>query len=119
MYTELDELIEAIIQDDLFQDYLEKEKSLYQKDVMALMSRYQTLQTDYLRMKQYEKYRPNDDMKKQLQSIHQQMLENPMILQYYQSYHQLNDMLEEVSHIVFEGISEELDINMVSLRSKL
>lgn len=119
MYKEIDELIETIIQDNLFQDYLEKEKKLYQEDVMALMSQYQMVQSDYLRMKQYEKYISLDNMKETLQNLNQQMLDNPIILDYYQSYYQLNEMLEKVSYIVFDGISEELDINVLSLGSSL
>ena len=115
MYKEIDELVEAICQDDIFKKYCQSEKELYDSDVMALLSRHQMLQEDYLRMKKYENYISNDDIKVSLQEVKKEMTKHHRIQSYYQNYHELNDLLEEVTQWVFQDISDELSFDQFSL----
>lgn len=115
MYKEIDELIEVICQDDIFKKYRQSEKDLYDNEVMALLSRHQMLQNDYLRMKKYENYISNDDIKASLQDVKKEMAKHPLIQTYYQNYHELNDLLEEVTQLVFQNISDELSFDQFSL----
>ena len=43
------------------------------------------------------------------------MSQNSFIQNYYQAYDQLNDLLEEVTHIVFKNISDDLQIERFQL----
>lgn len=115
MYKEIDELIEAICQDHIFQDYKQSEKSLYQEDIMLLLSRHQMLQEDYLRMKRYQSYVPNDDLKDKLREVKKEMSQHPEIQTYYQNYHAFNEQLEDITHLVFKNISDELSFDIFSL----
>ena len=40
-----------------------------------------------------------------------ELIQNPLIQDYYQSYYALNDLLDEVTYIVFHDISDELQFN--------
>jgi len=111
MYKEIDELIEAIVNDDVFQNYQEKEKVLHSDELMSLLNKHQMIQDDYLKMKNYEAYISIDDIREKLKEVKNELANHPQIQDYYQSYYQLNDLLDDISKIVFEGISQELCIN--------
>lgn len=115
MYKEIDELIEAICKDDIFKNYHQSEKTLYQEDVMLLLSRHQMLQEDYLKMKRYQNYITNDDLKEKLKEVKDEMANHPQIRTYYQNYHAFNELLEEVTRLVFQGVSDEISFDMFSL----
>jgi len=112
MYKEIDELIEAIYVDEIFQQYLQSEKKLHDE---LLLSRHQMLQEDYLRVKQYQNYMTSDDLKEQLKEVKKELFEHPQIQSYYQNYYALNDLLEKVTEIIFQGISEELSFHQLTL----
>lgn len=111
MYKKIDELIEVICQDNTFKQYIASSHALYDQETMALLSRHQMLQNDYMNMKTYQKYVSNDDLKESLKEVKQEMSKNPKILQYYQDYHAFNDLLEAVTKLVFDDISNELSFD--------
>ncbi|WP_346965694.1 YlbF family regulator [Coprobacillus cateniformis] len=115
MYKEIDELIEAICVDEIFQQYLQSEKKLHDEKIVLLLSRHQMLQEDYLRVKQYQNYMTSDDLKEQLKEVKKELFEYPQIQSYYQSYYALNDLLEKVTEIIFQGISDELSFHQLTL----
>ena len=115
MYKEIDELIEAICVDEIFQQYLQSEKKLHDEKIVLLLSRHQMLQEDYLRVKQYQNYMTSDDLKEQLKEVKKELFEHPQIQSYYQSYYALNDLLEKVTEIIFQGISDELSFHQLTL----
>ncbi len=51
---------------------------------------------------------PKEEVKKEL-------FEHPQIQSYYQSYYALNDLLEKVTEIIFQGISDELSFHQLTL----
>ncbi len=105
MYKEIDELIEAIKKDDIFQAYIKAQRALDNLETRTLLSKHQQLQEDYARIK---KYRPNDDIKEELKKVKKEMISNQSIQDYYQAYYALNDLLNEITHVIFDGISDEL-----------
>lgn len=115
MYKEIDELIEAITKDDVFINFVEAEKKLYDEKVMALLSRHHNLQEDYLRFKNYGH---SDELYQQLKEVKKEVSQNPTIQTYYQSYYELNDVLDEMTKIIFQGISDELTFDTFSLGEK-
>lgn len=108
MYTKIDELVAAICQDNAFISFKKSEKLLHDASIMALLSRHQILQEDYLKMKQYEKYVSNDELKQSLLEVKKEMSSHPIIQKYYDDYHCFNELLDEVTRLVFDGISDEL-----------
>lgn len=115
MYKEIDELIEAIYDDEIFQNYVQSEKKLHDETIMLLLSRHQMLQDDYLRVKQYQKYVPSDDLKAKLKEVKKEMFEHPQIQEYYQNYYALNDLLGKITEVIFHDISEELTFHQLTL----
>ena len=91
------------------------EKKLHDEKIVLLLSRHQMLQEDYLRVKQYQNYMTSDDLKEQLKEVKKELFEHPQIQSYYQSYYALNDLLEKVTEIIFQGISEELSFHQLTL----
>jgi len=112
MYKEIDALIEALVNDERFIQFRQASQCLEEEKIMALLSRHQTLQEDYMRFK---KYGMADEIKKDLLEVKQEMNAHPIIKAYYQSYYQFNDLLEEVTHIVFQKISDEIKIERFML----
>lgn len=108
MYKQIDELINAILKDDIYKNYQIKEQALYNQQLISLLSKQQILQEDYLRLRQYQNYVSCDDTKKELQKVKKEIFENSTIQTYYQSYYQLNELLDAVTKIVFQGISEDI-----------
>lgn len=108
MYKEIDELVNAILKDDIFQNYIEQNEKLNENELKDLLYKHQTLQEEYLRLKQYESYVSIEETKEQLKEVKNELSNHPIIQDYYQSYYQLNDLLDEVTHIIFKGVSSEI-----------
>ncbi len=115
MFDIIDELIEAIKKDDTYISYLKANKALNDTSTLALLSRRQTLMEDYNRLKQYEKYTSLDEIKNDIKEINEEINQNNIIMHYYQCYYQLNDLLEEVTDIIFDHISDELLLSRFEL----
>ncbi|MEG0277445.1 MAG: YlbF family regulator [Coprobacillus sp.] len=115
MYKEIDELVEVICKDKTFIDYKESEKSLDNQDIQSLLSKHQTLQEDYLKVKKYSQYVSVDETRKVLLEVKEEMKDNVLIQNYYNNYYQLNELLEDVTKIVFNNISQDINIEMFKL----
>lgn len=115
MYKEIDELIESIVVDDVFLNYCQTEKELYDEVTLALLSRHQILQEDYLRMKAYLCDDELKEMREKLKEVNLEIAQNEKIVNYYQSYHHFNDLLEEITQLVFADISDELVLDRLTL----
>ncbi len=110
MYTLIDELVEAICKDEIYITYRNNAKHLEQGEIKRLLLQQQILQEDYMRLRDLEKYVSIDETKNQLKDIKQQVASHPVIQAYYQSYYELNELLEEVTYIVFNDITQELEL---------
>ena len=111
MYTLIDELVETIVNDDVFIKYKQNNKLLEDDDLKKLVSKHQVIFEDYLRLKEYEKYVSIDETKKELLEVKKELSDHPFIQQYYQSYYALNDLLEEITNVVFMNISDDIITN--------
>ena len=69
MYKEIDELIDVIVNDEVFQCYVKGNELLKDKDVQSLLIKHQDLQDDYLKLKQYESYISIDETKEKLKEM--------------------------------------------------
>ncbi len=107
----LDNLINEIKSDQRYIDYLEAEKKLYNPENKSLLKSYQSKLAEYEKLKKYEQYIDNTDIKKEIKELKKQINQNNDIIDYYQKYHCLNDFLEEITGIVFKDISKELNLS--------
>ena len=115
MYEMIDELMDAILKTEEFEKYNQAQCYLYHDQTVALLSRYQSLKEDYLKIKDYPGDIGQQSLKKELQQVQYEMSQNSFIQNYYQAYDQLNDLLEEVTCIVFKNISDDLQIERFQL----
>ena len=111
MYKLIDELVDAICKDEVFINYKQNNQLLEDEDLKQLVYRHQSVFEDYLRLKEYEKYVSIDETKKELLEVKKELTNHPLIQQYYQSYYAINDLLEEVTKSVFDGISDDVIAN--------
>ena len=96
----INELIDAILKDEKFKAYQQAQEALYDEKTLALLSRQKTMQEDYLRLKNYLDESSLSQMKDELREIKKEVLDNP----------ELNDLLEDVTKTVFQGISEDITL---------
>lgn len=106
----LDRLIEQIKLDQRYLDYIEAEKKLHD-DIESLLKEYQDKLSEYEDLKKYEQYIDNQEIKNEIRKLKKEIGENPVIIDYYQKYHNLNDFLEQITKIVFGNISKQLDLS--------
>lgn len=111
MYKEIDDLVDAIVEDDIFKKYQVNNQKIKSEEMMPLLTKHQMIQEDYMKMKSYEPYVSIDETRKKLKDVKDELSHHPFIQDYYQSYYQLNDLLDEVTQIVFDGISKDIYIN--------
>ena len=95
----LDKLITEIKLDQRYIDYVEAEKKLNQYD----------------ELKKYNQYIDNQEIKDEIRDLKKKIASNEDILDYYCKYHRLNDFLDEITKVVFGGISNELDLSPYQL----
>lgn len=107
----LDRLIEQIKLDQRYLDYIEAEKNLHNDDIESLLQNYQDKLAEYEDLKKYDQYIDNQEIKNEIRILKKEIGENPVIIDYYQKYHSLNDFLEQITKIVFGNISKQLDLS--------
>ena len=90
---------------------MEAEKHLQDKDVLALLNNYHQSYENYQNIKQYEPYISSEQEKQNWIKMKKELSHHPLIQQYYQSYYELNELLEIVTNIVFQNISEDIILN--------
>ena len=108
MFTLLNDLNECICNDEKYKAYIEAKKQLEKEDINQLLKKYQNISHDYFKLKQYEKYTDISSSKKEYIEIKKQISNKQIIQEYYTKYYELNGLLEEVTKIIFSGISDEL-----------
>lgn len=115
MNEKIDNLVCAIKEDQRYINFIEASKLLEREDVHQLLIQYQTVLSKLNELKQFDQYIDNSKIRKELKDIKMQMASNAIIQNYYQCYHELNDLLAHVTHIVFSGISDSLDMTGINL----
>ena len=102
----LDKLITEIKLDQRYIDYVEAEKKLHNQEIDSLLHEYQN------KLNQYDE---NQEIKDEIRDLKKKIASNEDILDYYCKYHRLNDFLDEITKVVFGGISNELDLSPYQL----
>lgn len=115
MYKEIDELVEVICKDQTFKNYQKSEGLLYNQDVQSLLLKHQMLQEDYLKAKKYSQYVPLDETKTALLEVKDTMMNNVLVQNYYNNYYLLNELLEEITQVIFSHISQDIHMDVFKL----
>ena len=102
----LDKLITEIKLDQRYIDYVEAEKKLHNQEIDSLLHEYQNKLNQYI---------DNQEIKDEIRDLKKKIASNEDILDYYCKYHRLNDFLDEITKVVFGGISNELDLSPYQL----
>ena len=84
------DLIDAIKEDKRYLQFKEQSLKLLNQETKELLDNYQNLLQE-------------------LDEIRKRMSQNENIQKYYQSYYKINELLDEVTKIVFKDISDSLD----------
>lgn len=111
----LDKLITEIKLDQRYIDYVEAEKKLHNQEIDSLLHEYQNKLNLYDELKKYNQYIDNQEIKDEIRDLKKKIASNEDILDYYCKYHRLNDFLDEITKVVFGGISNELDLSPYQL----
>lgn len=113
MEEKMDQLIALIQKDEKYQDFKQKEKDLLK--VESILIEYSKIMEEYQSLKQYEAYIDSSSIKEKLKAVKQKMATMPEIVAYYQSYHQLNDFLDEITQIIFGDLNLKLNTSLYQL----
>ena len=105
----MNELIEEIKKDSRYLSFKDKSKLLLKKETNELLERYQETLNEINDLKKYEGYIDLTSKKEELKEIKKQMTSNQDIQEYYQSYYEINRLLDHVTQIIFKDISQILD----------
>ena len=89
------DLIDAIKEDKRYLQFKEQSLKLLNQETKELLDNYQNLLQELDDLKKFEKYID--------------LTQNENIQKYYQSYYKINELLDEVTKIVFKDISDSLD----------
>lgn len=109
MNETINELIEEIQKDSRYLSFKDKSKLLLKKETNELLERYQETLNEINDLKKYEGYIDLTSKKEELKEIKKQMTSNQDIQEYYQSYYEINRLLDHVTQIIFKDISQILD----------
>ncbi len=119
MFNKIDKIVDEIVKTDQFQIYKKNCENLTCADVLMLLSKHSMIQDDYFKSKQYSQYIDNTELYEKYKEVKNELLSNEVIQEYYKSYYEINELLEEVTTLLFANISDEVLLESVSLGSKL
>ena len=109
MNETINELIEEIQKDARYLSFKEKTQLLQKTETKELLERYQATLNEINDLKKYEGYIDLTSKKNELKEIKKQMSSNQDIQEYYQSYYEINRLLDHVTQMIFKDISQILD----------
>ena len=105
----INELVDAIKEDQRYIHFQKASASLNNDDVLELMNEYQNVVNDLNYLQQFDAYIDISDKKNEFKEIKKKLAQNSIVQDYYQAYYQINDLLNEVTQIVFQHISDSLN----------
>jgi cell fate (sporulation/competence/biofilm development) regulator YlbF (YheA/YmcA/DUF963 family) len=112
MFELLDEIVELIYSDEKYQRFIEKNNNL--DNIQELLNEYADSYEEYIKQKKYSKYIDISSSKDKYINIKKQLNETKEIQEYYKAYHELNDLLDDITKVIFNGITD-LEIERYTL----
>lgn len=111
MFVILDELKYCIYKTNEYLSFIEVKNKLEDDEIHHLLLKYHDINAQYYEIKKYEKYTDISSVKDEYRKMRKEVSENKVIQDYYNKYNELNDMLDEMTNIIFDGISKDLNMD--------
>ena len=108
MYELIEALVELIKEEDVYKNFVKESSLLENEEIHSMLVDYQFKKDEYTRMKPYAKYQDISTYQKAYLDAKQDISNNDVIKRYYSAYYELNDLLDELTDLVFKGISDEI-----------
>jgi cell fate (sporulation/competence/biofilm development) regulator YlbF (YheA/YmcA/DUF963 family) len=115
----IEELILEIKKDPRYLSFLVQEKRMENEDVQRLLKEYQEAMEDYQEVKAYANHINISKQENRVKELKKEVSKHPIVKDYYQAYYQINDLLEEVTNLVFKDISSQLATSIYEVRGIL
>ena len=108
IYEQINDFIEAIKEEECFINYQRFLKVFEDEDVRSLMKQLDRLTEEKESLSRFGKYADTSELSKKITDIRRELYQKPKMQVYLSAYSELNTMLDEITNIVFNDISDEL-----------
>lgn len=108
IYEQINDFIEAIKEEECFINYQRSLKVFEDEDVRSLMKQLDRLTEEKESLSRFGKYADTSELSKKITDIRRELYQKPKMQVYLSAYSELNTMLDEITNIVFNDISDEL-----------
>ncbi len=108
-YDLLEQLIESIKQEQCYQNFMKVKRDIDSKqNILLLISRIKEKEQQYQEMMKYKNYISLDDLKEEIRNLKISLYSYNEVIVYNSCLKILNNRLDEISNILFNGVSDEL-----------
>ena len=108
MYDSIKELIDAIQEEDCFKSYRSSSKVFELPEVQSLMHEMNRLNEEKEDLSRFGPYCDTKELQERITNIRRELYNIPEMNAYLSAYSELNGMLDDITTIVFDDISDEL-----------
>ncbi len=108
IYDSIKELIDAIKEEECFKNYHSSLSVFDHPDVKSLMNEMNRLKEEKEDLARFGSYCDSSHIQERMTDIRRELYRLPEMNAYLESYSELNKMLDEITDIVFNDISDEL-----------
>lgn len=108
IYEEVRDLVKTIENEECFQKYKESLKVFEIEEIRSLMKQLDRLTEEKESLSRFGKYGDTSEISHKITQVRRELYRHPQMITYLDAYQALNTMLDEITEIVFDGISEEL-----------
>lgn len=119
MFDKIDNIVNEIVKTEVFKDFVNCTKNLNNNETFLLLSKHSIIQDDYLNSKKYSQYIDNIELEKKYKDVKKELMSNQYVIDYYESYYKINVLLDSVTSLLFDNISDELICDSMFIGSKI
>lgn len=108
IYESIKELIEAIKEEECFKSYHDSLQVFKLPEVESLMREMNRLNDEKEGLARFGPYCDTKELQERITNIRRKLYNIPEMNAYLSAYSELNEMLDDITTIVFDDISDEL-----------
>lgn len=108
IYESIKELIEAIKEEECFKSYHDSLQVFKLPEVESLMREMNRLNEEKEDLARFGSYCDTKELQERITNIRRKLYNIPEMNAYLSAYSELNEMLDDITTIVFDDISDEL-----------
>lgn len=108
IYESINELIEAIKEEECFKSYHDSLQVFKLPEVESLMREMNRLNEKKEDLARFGPYCDTKELQERITNIRRELYNIPEMNAYLSAYSELNEMLDDITTIVFDDISDEL-----------